>query len=146
MSDYYLAPGLPIPVAENDGLSAPFWEGLREEKLFIQRCSACRTWQWGPEWICHHCLSFALDWVEVSGQGRIYSWERSWHPVHRALYGSTPYISVLVELPHAGNVRLLGNLLGDPKQKVRIGAEVEVVFEHHHDTEPPFSLAQWRCA
>ena len=134
MSDYCLAPGLPIPIAESDGLSAPFWQGLREEKLFIQRCRDCRTWQWGPEWICHHCLSFAIDWVEVPGQGRIYSWERSWHPVHRAF----PYISVLVELPHAGDVRLLGNLLGDPEQKVLIGGGVDAVFEHHHDTDPAF--------
>jgi hypothetical protein len=27
---------------------------------------------------------------------------------------------------------------------VVIGAEVECVFEHHPDAEPPFTLAQWR--
>lgn len=26
----YLPAGLPIPVAEPDGLSAPYWEGLRQ--------------------------------------------------------------------------------------------------------------------
>jgi len=51
---------------------------------------------------------------------------------------------VLVELPDAGNVRMLGNLLGDPKQNVPIGAEVQAVFEHHNDATPPFSLVQWR--
>nr|MCH9673470.1 DNA-binding protein [Gammaproteobacteria bacterium] len=49
MSDYHLAPGLPIPVAEADGLSAPFWDGLREEKILLQQCRRCATWQWGPE-------------------------------------------------------------------------------------------------
>ncbi|MEM7255123.1 MAG: zinc ribbon domain-containing protein [Pseudomonadota bacterium] len=145
MSDYYLAPGLPIPVAETDGLSAPFWEGLRDERIMIQQCRICGRWQWGPEWLCHHCLSFEMAWNEVNGAGRIYSWERSWHPVHPALKDATPYISVLVELPHAGNVRLLGNLLGDRHQEVVIGSDVQAVFEHHPDAEPPFTLLQWRA-
>ena len=87
---------------------------------------------------------FDLDWHKVSGKGRIYSWERPWHPVHPALKDHGPYIVVLVELPDAGNVRMLGNLLGDPKQDVPIGADVEAVFEHHNDAQPPFSLVQWR--
>ena len=52
---------------------------------------------------------------------------------------------MLVELPQAGLVRMVGNLLGDPLQEVRIGAEVQGVFEHHADHQPPFSLLQWRC-
>ena len=40
---------------------------------------------------------------------------------------------MLVELPHAGNIRMLGNLLGDPQQEVTIGAAVEAVFEPHDD-------------
>jgi DUF35 OB-fold domain, acyl-CoA-associated len=59
---------------------------------------------------------------------------------------SGPYIVVLVELPDAGNVRMLGNLLGDPKQDVPIGAEVQAVFEPHDDAKPPFTLVQWKLA
>jgi uncharacterized OB-fold protein len=64
--------------------------------------------------------------------------------VHPALKDACPYIVVVVELPQAGNVRMLGNLMGDPRQDVPIGAEVEAVFEHHADAEPPYSLCQWR--
>jgi len=120
----YLAKGLPTPVPENDGLDKPYWEGTRRGVLMVQRCKACGTFRWGPEWMCHKCLSFETDWHEVSGRGRIYSWERPWHPVHPALKDQGPYIAVLVELPDAGNVRMLGNLLGDPRQDVKIGAEV----------------------
>ena len=140
----YLPQGLPAPVPENDGLDKPYWEGTRQGVLKVQRCKACKTWQWGPEWICHKCLSFDLDWVDVQGKGRIYSWERSWHPVHPALKGHGAYIAVLVELPAAGNVRMLGNLLGDPQQTVAIGSEVEAVFEPHDDAKPPFTLVHWR--
>ncbi|QPS78242.1 DNA-binding protein, partial (plasmid) [Delftia acidovorans] len=44
-----------MPVAETDGLSAPYWAGLQQEKLLVQRCSRCKRWQFGPEWICHKC-------------------------------------------------------------------------------------------
>jgi uncharacterized protein len=54
------------------------------------------------------------------------------------------YIAVLVEIPHAGGVRMVGNLLGDPMQAVVIGAEVEGVFEHHSESDTPYSLLQWR--
>ncbi|MGZ0189830.1 MAG: Zn-ribbon domain-containing OB-fold protein [Alphaproteobacteria bacterium] len=140
----YLPEGLAIPVAESDGLSAPYWEGLAREELLVQRCKGCGTWVWGPEWICHSCHSFDLDWTTVAGKGRIYSWERIWHPVHPALNGHGPYIVVLVELPHADNIRMIGNLLGDPEQDVPIGAEVEAVFEHHKQANPPHTLVQWR--
>jgi hypothetical protein len=39
---------------------------------------------------------------------------------------------------------MVGNLLGDPMQTVEIGAEVEGIFEHHHDCISPYSLLQWR--
>ncbi len=141
----YLPPGLPIPVPEPDGLSAPYWSGLREGRLRVQRCGHCGGRQFGPEWLCHRCHAFDPAWEEVAPRGRIYSWERVWHPAHAALRERGAYLVVLVELPHADGLRIVGNLLGDPLQEVRIGAEVEGVFEHHPEAEPPFSLLQWRC-
>jgi len=51
---------------------------------------------------------------------------------------------VLVELPEAGNIRMIGNLLGPADQDVIIGAEVEAVFEPHDDADIPYTLVQWR--
>lgn len=144
MSQSYLPSGLPIPTPEPSGLSAPYWEGVRREVLRVQRNPATGVYQWPPQWIAHDTQTFDLEWVEVAPRGRIYSWTRAWHPVHPALKDAGPYIIVIVELPHAGGVRMLGNLLGDPRQEVKIGAEVEAVFEHHNDTDPPFTLVQWR--
>ena len=140
----YLPPGLPAPVPEPDGLDAPYWAGARRGELIVQRCPRCETWQWGPEWICHACLSPEVGWARVDGRGIIYSWERAWHPVHPALKEHGPYIVVLVELPHAGGIRMVGNLLGDPRQPVTIGAPVVAVFEPHAAATPPFTLVQWK--
>jgi uncharacterized OB-fold protein len=146
MSQSYLPPGLPIPVPERNGLSAPYWQGLREDRIRVQRNPATGVYQFPPQWIAHDTQTFELEWVDVEPRGRIYSWTRVWHPVHPALRDAGPYIVVVVELPQAGNVRLLGNLLGDPGQDVVIGAEVEAVFEHHADADPPYTLLQWRLA
>ncbi len=139
-----LPKGLPAPRPANDGLDAPFWEATRRHELVAQRCRACRTWQWGPEWLCHRCLSFDVGFERVPGTARIFSWERVWHPVHPALKGACPYLVVLVELPDAGNVRMVGNLLGDPMQDIVIGSEVQVEFEDH--PEAGIALVQWRVA
>ena len=64
--------------------------------------------------------------------------------MHPALAERLPYIVVLVELLDAGNVRMVGNLLGDPGQEVPISADVEAVFEDHEDIDEPYTLVQWR--
>jgi uncharacterized OB-fold protein len=138
----YLPSGTPLPAPAGDGLDTAFWEAARRHELLVQRCNACQGFQFGPEWICHRCRSFDLGWAAVSGRGRIYSWERVWHPVHSALKNACPYLVVLIELPDADNVRMVGNLLGDPLQPVEIGAEVEAVFEDH--PVEAATLVQWR--
>ncbi len=84
----YLSPGLPAPVAARDGLDAPFWDGLANDKLLLQRCQSCERWQWGAEWVCHRCRSFDLTFEETEATGIIYSHQRVWHPVHPALKGA----------------------------------------------------------
>ena len=144
MSNYYLPEGLPTPSSGPDGLATPYWDGTRAGKLRIQKCNGCKSWQWGPEWVCHRCHSFDLGWEEIQGKGRIYSYQRPHHPVHSALNGHGPYIAVLVELPDYGNIRMVGNLLGESLQTVMIGGAVEAVFEPHDSATPPYTLVQWR--
>ncbi len=143
-ADAYLPAGLPAPAPYPDGLAAEYWEANRRHELVVQRCTACKGWQWGPEFICYRCHSDQLTYERVSAGGRIYSWERCWYPVHPVLQKGVPYLVVLVELSGADNVRMVGNLLGNPLQDVAIGAEVEAVFEDHNDADPPFTLVQWQ--
>lgn len=141
-SESYLPPGLPIPVPAPDGLDKGFWEAVARHELAVQRCNRCQTFQFAPEWICHKCQSPELGWHKISGRGRVYSWIRIWNPVHPALKDACPYLVVVVELPDAGGVRMVGNLLGDPLRDVPFGAEVEAVFEDH--SERKYTLVQWQ--
>lgn len=142
----YLDLGLPVPVASPDGLDAPYWEAAANNKLMLQYCKDCGTYQWGPEWVCHNCNSENVVFREIEPVGKIYSYERVWHPVHPALKEQGPYLIVLVEFPNYSSARMVGNLLGDPKQPVVIGSEVEAVFEHHPDNDPEYTLVQWQLA
>lgn len=139
----YLPTPVAYPTPMNDGLDQPFLDGTLRGELWVQYCTKCKNHQWGPEWLCHQCLSYDLEWRQIETTGQIYSWERVWHPVHPNLSEAVPYVVVLVELPHADNIRMVGNLLGDPAEEIVIGSEVEAVFEHHTDTEPIFTLVQW---
>ena len=139
----YMPEGMPLPMASPDGLDTEFWDATKRHELVVQRCNACGKLQFGPEWICHQCYSSDLGWTKVEPRGKIYSWERPWHPVHPALKDFGPYIVVLVELPGAENLRMIGNLLGDPLQDVVIGADVVAEFEDHEDGP---TLVQWRYA
>ena len=141
-SKTYLPPGLPAPAPMVDEVDKEYFDAARRHEIRIQRCTKCRTFQFPAEWICHKCHSFDLEWARVAPRGSIYSWERVWHPAHRALAETCPYLVVVVELSEAPGIRLVGNLLGDPRQDVAMDSPVEAVFEDHDEG---YTLIQWRA-
>jgi uncharacterized OB-fold protein len=147
----YLPAGLAVPVPMPDGTDAPYREGLLRHELLVQRCAACGTWQWPPEVICHKCRTFHPGWEPVQPAGTVFSWTRIWHSVHPVLDPAVPYLGVIVELSAAGGIRMVGNLLGDPLQPVRVGLPVAGVFEDHAAAggdagAAGYTLLQWRSA
>ena len=102
-----------------------FWDGLRERKLRIQRCSACHRLQHPPAPMCPHCHSFELGAIEASGRGTIHSFVVAEHP--RIPPFAYPNVIVLVELEEG--TRLVSRLVGVAPEDVAIGQPVEVDFE-----------------
>jgi hypothetical protein len=131
----YLPPDLPFLVPGHD--DAPWWEALRRHELVIQRCAACGTWRHPPVPICSACHATTHRWERVSGRGRVFSYTIAHHAVHPALVERVPYNIALVELPDAGGVRLVSNLVDVPGEEVAIGLEVEVVFEEQGEVTLP---------
>ena len=117
----YLPSRLADARAESDGLDKPYWEATRRGELLVQRCKACGTFQWGPEWICHKCLSFDMTGTRCRARAASTAGSGLASGAPGA-EGPGPYVVVLVELPDAGNVRMLGNLLATPSRK-SIGAD-----------------------
>lgn len=63
-----------------------------------------------------------MDWVPVKLDGRIFTWTRTWHAFGGTEGLGLPFVPVLVELPAAGGIRLLGLL--DSTGEPRIGDPV----------------------
>ena len=93
----------------------------------------------------HVAMGSGMGWEEVDPRGIIYSWQRPWHPVHPTLKDFGPYVTVLVELPQAGGVRMIGNLIEDARTDVQIGRKVTGYFERQ-DRDDWLHLLHWKYA
>ena len=100
----------------------PYWNALAEGRLEMQRCAKCATWHWPAVWRCADCGSWEQEWVAVPMEGEIYTWTRTWHPFPGTEGFGSPFVTVSVTLPTAGNKRLSGILT--PDGDVKIGAKV----------------------
>ena len=117
----------PRPVVNRD--NAGFWDGVKDHRLLIQRCSACGTLRhpWLPG--CNSCGGLGWDTVEASGDGTVYSYVVMHHPPFPAF--EPPYAVALIEL--AEGVRIVSNVVGVPYDKVRIGMPVRVGFRSYEE-------------
>jgi hypothetical protein len=121
----------------------PYWAGLADGVLRVQRCARCAAWQWPADWRCPTCGSYEFEWPRVEPQGRIYSWTRTHYPFVPGYADLLPYVTVLVELPQAGGARLLG-LLRDSATDPRIGEEVLGEFEPARPETVDLPVVRWR--
>jgi hypothetical protein len=134
----YLPAELPVlPPGRDD---APWWDALRRHELVVQRCGACGRWRHPPAPLCPECHAMLASFERVSGRGRVFSYTIVHHAVHPALKSHVPYNVALVELPDAGGVRLVSNVVDAAPEHLRVGLEVEVIFEDLDDV----TLARFR--
>src|SRR6185437_1607861 len=101
------------PMPPTSALDAPFWEGLARGQFCMQQCASCKKWIWAPEWRCGACGAWDLTWPEIQMVGTVYSFADTHHPFLAQMREHLPFTNVLVELPQAGGIRLLGLLVGD---------------------------------
>lgn len=121
MDEPYLKP-LPEPSID----SQPYWDGLKERRILLQKCADCGAIRHYPRPMCGECHSMDVDWVEASGRGVVYSWTVAHHPFHIGFRGETPYILVTVDLEEG--VRIQSQLLDARAEDLRLGLPVRVVF------------------
>ena len=131
---------IPRPLPGPDHDSDPFWQGAKEHKLLIQKCSDCSTLRHPPQPGCPECTSLNSEWQEASGKGTVYSFVIQQQPTH-PYFADVPYNVVLVELEEG--TRLISMLDDVEPDQISIGLPVEVTFEDVNDevTMPRFRPA-----
>ena len=120
----------------------PYWDGLEGGELRIQRCSGCDRWCWPADWRCPACGGYEFRWERVEPTGRVFSWIRSHLPFVPAFADLVPYVNVLVELPQAGNARIMGRLVGS-EDGIRIGAPVSGQVEPASERTADLPVLVW---
>ena len=120
----------------------PFWEGAARSKFLLQKCRACGKVQFFPRVACVDCFG-ELDWIECKGTGKIHSFTLVRVPRNPAFKDEVPiyYINVILD----EGVIVESKLVGEKKEKIKLGDKVKVVFEQTHNPEiklPCFELAE----
>lgn len=113
----------PIP----DESSAPYWEGIRNGKLLLQRCKACGTLQFYPRSMCVACLTPDPDWVEATGRGNIHTFSTVHRTSDERFSHLVPYILAIVELDEGP--RMMARILARSQEQIRCDDPVRLVFE-----------------
>ena len=127
------------PLPRIDEEARGYWEALARHELYFQRCRDCGTKRFYPRALCPVCLSSATEWVRASGRGVVYSFTVTYQNQAPGFREEVPYVLAIVELDEG--VRMMTNVVGCAPDAVRVGMEVEVVFE---DVTAEITLAKFR--
>ncbi len=115
------------PLPEPTPVTRPFWDGLAEGKVRIQRCEDCGPWVFYPRGRCNRCLSDRLCWEEVSGEGTLYTFTIARQPTSPHFADDVPQFIAVVELDEG--VRLTTNLVNVDESDLRVGMRVKPCFD-----------------
>ncbi len=129
----------------NAAVDARYWSGLAAGRLEMPRCVQCQQWHWPPVFRCGECGCWEQVWHTVEPIGSVFSYVRSHHRFAGTEGLELPYITVLVALPHAGDRRLLGLLVGDDKGlKIGVTVRGETAFTEAGGRRIP--VMQWHLS
>lgn len=118
---------LPVPTPT----SQPFWDGLNDGVVRIQRCDVCDAWVFYPRSRCSNCLGDALSWHEVTGNGVLYTFTIARQPTAPHFADEVPQKLAVVELEEG--VRLTTTLVNVDEDAIRVGMLVKPCFDRVAD-------------
>jgi hypothetical protein len=113
--------------------AASFYQFLVEKKLMGAHCPHCATTYLPPRAICPQCHGETLEWVELSGQGKLSAFTSIYiaptFMIEQGFDRNNPYLTGIVELAEGPKIsaRLLGFEAAQPAQEW-IGSQMLVEF------------------
>ena len=121
------------PIPKPSPLTQPFWDGAKEGKFMLPRCTDCNRVHWYPRHICPFCHSMNLEWIEGSGEGRIHTFA-----VQVRAFGGwaaeVPFVTAYIDLDEGDRmVTVLRGVDPTKPESINIGSKVKVEFEEASD-------------
>ena len=126
------------------GADDEYWRALERGEFKLPRCSGCGKWSWPAHFRCGACGSWDFDWTSLEPAGVVYAWTRTCYAFERVKEraADVPYVTVLAEIPAAGNARVMGILQGS-QANLRIGAPVRGVILPPSEKSKEYPSIQW---
>ena len=101
-----------------------FWKGLEKGKIFTTKCKKCKKINFPPVADCGICGSSKVDWIELSGKGKILTYTQVF--VKPASFSEEkPYIVAIAELDEG--IKVLSWVTGAEFKEISVGKKVRLV-------------------
>jgi uncharacterized protein len=114
------------PVPLTDGLSEVYWQAASRQRLLIQHCLACGSYQFYPRSHCRSCLAPEPEWVQASGRGRLHTFSVVHRSTNPEFAEDCPYVFAIVELDEG--VRLATRIVETAHDRLACDSAVEVAW------------------
>jgi len=131
----------PLPRPISPELTRPFWEAAKRHELVLPRCKSCDYLFFYPRSECPRCLSNQLEWMRVSGRGRLHTYTIVNQPANAAFRDDTPYVYAVVQLDEGP--RMVSNVVQCAVDAVSVDMPLEAVFD---DVTPEWTLVKFKPA
>lgn len=114
------------PLPEMDEELQSFWDACKTHELRVQQCHTCGTCYY-PSSICSNCDDPKMEWVKVSGKGKLHTYTIFHQLYHPAFKDDIPYNAAIIELDEGP--LLLSNVVQCKNEDLKLGMPLEVTFE-----------------
>ena len=118
----------PIPDPEPYA-TKPFWDGAKQGKLMLPRCTTCNKAHFYPRMVCPFCQSTSIEWFEASGEGYIHTFAVQ----HRSFGGwadEVPFVTAYIDMKEGDRMyTVLRGVDATKPETIKIGAKVQIEFE-----------------
>ena len=97
---------------------------LEDGKVMGTQCKDCGIIFFPPRADCYQCLSGNMEWLEVSGKGKLVTFSK----LEYAPVGFEEDVPYLIALLDYGNYKIFGRISKDlPEEEIKLGMEMKTV-------------------
>lgn len=125
------------PLPRVTEVTRPYWDAARQERLLLQRCTACATYIHYPRPWCPSCWSADLEWLDSPGRGRVHTFSVVHQPPFDA-FRDVPYVLAVIKLEEGPQI--MANVVNIDPAEVHVDLPVRVCFE---EREGGFRIPQF---